>query len=68
VDFHTDDEFEIAMVGVDLNTGISTPISQLTPQQLGRLVIVPENLVPALLEHMKRAQSLSFFVPYVPHP
>ena len=58
MDFHTDDEFEIAMVGVDLNTGISTPINQLTPQQLDRLIVLPENLVPALLEHMKRAYRI----------
>lgn len=63
-DFHADDEFDIVMVGVDLETGKSTPINQLTPQELDRLIVVPENLVPALLEHMKRAKDLSFFVPH----
>lgn len=62
MDFHTDDEFEVMMVGVDINTGTSTPISQLTPQQLDRLVIVPENLVQAVLEHIRKARGYTFHI------
>lgn len=55
LEFHADDKFDIVMVAVDLETGVSTPINQLTPQQLDRLLVVPENLVPAILAHMRRA-------------
>ena len=52
--FHTDDEFEIVLVGVDVATGISKPISELTSQEINRLVIVPETLVGAVLERLRK--------------
>lgn len=57
-EFHVDDEFDIELVAVDLETEMSIPITDLTGPELRRRIVVPKALEAALLAHIRKAKKL----------